>query len=137
MSVLLALPAGAASLRVESRSSQLNFAGAQAEIVAVLLAEQKYSLILSEFQRILNLGLTGEDETLLARHAWYVSLQLAEAGQFALAHRIVEETLSKTSDPQNRYRLLMLKGKIFKQQRLFEQAIDVYRQAQRLAVPAE
>ncbi len=140
VSVSLALPAGAASLRhrVEIRSSQLNFAGAQAEIIAVLLAEQQYSSILLEFQKIANLGLVGEDETLLVRHAWYVALQLGEAGQFSLAHRIVEETLAKTTaDLQNRYRLLMLKGKLFKEQRLFEQAIEVYRQAQQLAVPVE
>ena len=123
------------SQAAEKISPQLAFASAQAEIVAVLLTERKYSEIFPEFQAILDLGWSGEDETLLVKHAWYVVSELNQADQFSLAHRIVDVTLSQTTDLQNRHALLMLKGKTFKNQELFEQAIEVYRQAQRLAIP--
>ena len=113
--------------------SKLRFAASQHEIITILIEEQNYAGVLPEFRRILKLDLKGErNEKLIVKSAWAIVEQLSEARQYALAHQILEETLEQTENRENRFSLLMLKGKTLKDEGRLREAIEVYRKAQAL-----
>ncbi len=128
--------------------AKLQMAASQHEIIFVWLANlaaeaykghsaecPQVAHILSEFKKILQLGFRGEKERLLVLEAWLVAQECLHLKQYSLAHQIVDETLSYTENAENKFSLLMLKGKIFKDQKHLIQAIETYRQAQEFAAP--
>lgn len=112
--------------------SKLRFAAGQHEIVTVLIQDKKFSSVLPEFRKILQLDLQGENETLVVQSAWAIVEQLRETKQFSIAHQILDETLTQTEGRQNKFSLLMLKGKTFKDEGRLQEAIETYRKAQAL-----
>lgn len=116
-------------------ASRLNFAASQHEIIGVLLDQGAYEAVPQEFDKILALGLAGEQEGLVAEAAWQTADRLREARQYAIAHSIVDRSLELAELPGNQFRLLMMRAKIFKDQKLLQQAIETFREAQRLQSP--
>ena len=112
--------------------SKLRIATAQYEVIQLLLEEKQYQKVLGEFREILDLEFEGENERLVVEAAWKFTEQLLEAGRYSIAEQIVEETLGQTEDPENRFILLMLLGKIVKSDGRTEEAIEIYRKAQQL-----
>ena len=112
--------------------SKLRIATAQYEVIQLLLEEKQYQKVLGEFREILDLEFEGENERLVVEAAWKFAEQLLEAGRYSIAEQIVEETLGQTEDPENRFILLMLLGKIVKSDGRTEEAIEIYRKAQQL-----
>lgn len=111
---------------------KLNFAATQHEIIQILLTEGRYDQVLVEFQKILDLNFTGEGERLVIQEAWQIIERLLQVQQYALAHQIVDATLARTEGKENRFSLLMFKGKILKDEGRLSEALEVYREAQRL-----
>lgn len=112
--------------------SKLRFAASQYPIVEILVEEGKYHQVLPEFRKILKLGLKGEHETLVVQSAWLLMEKLAEKGQYSVAHQMINETLNQSQERENKFSLLMFKGKLFKDEGRLEEAIQVYRKAQEL-----
>jgi hypothetical protein len=71
-------------------------------------------------------------ETSLVEEAWQVTDQLLEAKQYDFSHQIIDSTLEKCKLPDNRFTLLILKGKAFKQEGKIKAALDAFREAQAL-----
>ena len=128
----LALGSPNVSVVAGSEEAKLQYASAQHEIISIMLQEGQFESVLPEFEKILALNLRGENEKLVVKEVWIISDQLVPAGQFDLAHKIIDTTLSKITDPGNRFTLQMLKGKIYKEQGLLKEAIELYRSAQSL-----
>lgn len=112
--------------------SRLEFAAAQHEVIGILLKNGKYSEVLPEFKKILDLDLQEENEKLVVQEAWIIADQLRQAGHFPLAHQILDETLARAQRRTNKFTLLMLKGKMFQEEGRPEEAIQTYRKAQEL-----
>jgi tetratricopeptide (TPR) repeat protein len=116
----------------QQEETKLRFAASQHEIISILLHEERYESVLEEFQKILDLSFVGENEALVVEEAWLIAEYLREAGQFEVAHQVVDRTLSEVGSVQNRFLLMMLKGKVLREEGRLSEALDVYRQAQEL-----
>jgi tetratricopeptide (TPR) repeat protein len=111
--------------------ARLRFASSQHEIIKILLDEDRYAEVLPEFWNILDLELTGEDEKPVVQEAWLIGEHMSEVGQYDLAHEIVDGALDELETSESQFYLLMLKGKIFQDEGLTEEALAAYREAQR------
>ena len=111
---------------------RLQAAFVQQEIILAYLDQEDYDLVLEEYGKLLDLGLSGEHEALLARGTWAVVNLLKDKGAFEVAHQIIDDTLSRTTQRANRYSLLILKGKIYKTQGLIEEAVTTWQLAKKL-----
>ena len=120
------------SVVTDSEDAKLRFASAQHEIISILLQEQRYDAVMPELKKLLALNLKGVNERLLVQSIWLFADQLVAAGQFALAHEAIDSALSKVAEDGNKFTLLMLKGKIYKEQGMLKEALDLYRSAQEL-----
>jgi tetratricopeptide (TPR) repeat protein len=110
--------------------TQLRFAASQHEIISILLDDGRYDEVLPEFGKILDLGLTGENEKPVVQEAWLVGERLSEVGEYALAHQVVDDSLAELETSDSRFYLLMLQGKIFQDEGLTDEALEAYREAQ-------
>ena len=118
-----------------SLEEKLRVGGSQHEIVTVLIEGGRFREVESAFQEILGLGLSGPQEILLVQSAWKVVEKLRNVHQYNLAHRIVRSTLEQVEQVENRYTLLMLRAKIFQEQRNLPKALDTLEQAKALGGP--
>jgi hypothetical protein len=130
LSAGLALGSPKVNLVTDSEEAKLRYASAQHEIISILLQKGDFDSVLPELDKILALGLKGDNEKLVVQEIWVISDQLVAAGQYPLAHQIVDKGLQITKGRDNRFTLQMLKGKIYKEQGLLKEAIEVYRLAQ-------
>jgi tetratricopeptide (TPR) repeat protein len=128
----LALGSPNVSVVADGEESKLRYASAQHEIVSILLQEGEFDSVLPELEKILALNLRGENEKLVVQEIWLTSDQLVAAGKFDLAHKIIDIALPRITGPGNQFTLQMLKGKIYKEQGLLKEAIELYRSAQEL-----
>ncbi len=112
--------------------TKLEYAGAEHEIISIFIEEGKYAAILPEFRKILELGLTGKDETLVVYSALTFAESMTEAGQHGIAHQILDNSISQLQERASKYTLLMYKAKYLKDQSRTQEAIEIYRKAQRL-----
>ncbi|MDA2936982.1 hypothetical protein MYX75_01800 [Acidobacteria bacterium AH-259-A15] len=132
----LSLSGVAQALQVELSSEQtdikarLNFAAIQHEIILAFLKEGKFSEVLAEFRKVLELDLKGENEKPVVQEAWLIVERLRQSAQYSLAHEIVDETFDQAENRESKFYLLMLKGKIFYDEGLTEEAIAIFRRAQ-------
>ncbi len=110
--------------------ARLRFASSQHEIIKILLDESRYAEVLPEFWNILDLELTGEDEKPVVQEAWLIGEHMSEVGQYDFAHAIVDGALDELETSESQFYLLMLKGKIFQDEGLTEEALETYREAQ-------
>jgi tetratricopeptide (TPR) repeat protein len=116
----------------ESQDFALRVAASQHLLITILLDEGDYDSVPAEFDKILELGLEGPRERLVTQAAWKIVERLREARRFSLAHEMVDKTLDQAAEAENRFSLLMLRAKIFQDQRLLQQAIEAVREAQAL-----
>ena len=112
--------------------SRLHIAASQHEIIAILLNERQYDLVVGEFAKIVELGFTGDQERLLVEETWLVADQLRQAGQYQTGLEVIDLSLHNTSLPESQFALLMLKGKVLKDSGRIEEALSAYRRAQRV-----
>ncbi len=110
--------------------SKLRFAAGQHEIIGVLLEQGRFSEILIEYRKILELELKDENEVPVVKEAWYLVEQLRQSEQYSLAHAIVDESLEWLQNRESTFYLLIMRGKIFHDEGRTEEAIDAYREAQ-------
>jgi len=118
------------SVIADSEESKLQYASAQHEIISILLQDGQYDAALSEFQKILTLNLAGENEKLIVQEVWQIVDQLVAAEQFSLSHKLINIALQKMTRADNEFTLQMLKGKVYKEEGLLKEALEVYRAAQ-------
>jgi len=118
------------SVVADSEESKLQYASAQHEIISILLQEGQFDAVLSEFNKILVLNLAGENERFVVEEVWQIVDRLVAAEQFSLAHKMITAALQKLKRPDNEFALQMLKGKVYKEQGLLKEALEVYRSAQ-------
>ncbi len=116
----------------QNEINKLQFAASQHEIIAILLEEGDWNQAVTEFYKILDLDLGVEAEGSLVEEVWQITEQLLEAKQFGFSHEIIDSTLERCKLPDNRFTLLILKGKVFKQEGKIRAALDVFREAQAL-----
>ncbi len=110
--------------------SKLRFAAGQHEIIGILLEQGRFSEILIEYRKILELELKDENEVPVIKEAWYLVEQLRQSEQYSLAHAIVDESLEWLQNRESTFYLLIMRGKIFHDEGRTEEAIDAYREAQ-------
>ena len=110
--------------------TKLRYAASQHEIIKILLDDGRYDEVLPEFWEILKLDLTDEHEKPVVREAWLVGERMSEVGEYDLAHEVVDDTLDQLETSESRFYLLMLKGKVFQNEGLTEEALEAYREAQ-------
>lgn len=110
--------------------ARLRYAAAQHEIITILINEKQYDRVPVEFEKILDLGFRGSQEELVVKEAWAIVTGLMAHRQFESAHQVVDEALQKVERNDNRFALIMLKGKLFKQEGRLKDALNAYRQAQ-------
>ena len=125
-----ALLAQDSSAARNTEEGKLRFAATQHEIIAIMLQEKDYAGAVSEFRRILALDL--RQEMPLVQEAWLVVDSLMASRQYSFAHQVIDDTLEEIEIPQNRFTLLMLKGKVYKEAGRMSEAVRVYRKAQKL-----
>lgn len=125
-------PAASASPAVGPGDAELRFAATQHEIIAILIEEEEFDRVVPEFQKILDLGFSGEQERLVVKEAWVVANGLLAAQRYDLAHQVVDSALNRLQSEESEFQLLMLKGKLYKQQGMVQEAVRTYRQAQRI-----
>lgn len=113
-------------------AAKLREAASQHAIIGIYLDEGRFEAVPGEFRRILDLGLSGENEKLVVQAAWQIVEKLREAKRYSLAHQVVDMTLEQSAGVENRFSLLMLRGKIYQDQKLYPQAIEAVREAQQL-----
>lgn len=133
LSVALSGASWAQSDVAAADASKLRAASVQYEIIQILLEKREYSQILPEFRKILSLQLKGENELPVVQGAWLIAENLRKSQQFSLAEQLVDETLLRTEQGDNKFSLWMLKGKILRDQGRLQEAIEVYRKAQQFA----
>lgn len=129
------VPGQATSDAVPARAdleTKLRFAATQHEIISILLQEQQFELVREEFNKILALRFSEEHEKLVVQEAWIIAQQLLQADQFDLAHEIIEATIDQVQSLENRFTLLMLKGKVLKDEGRLQEALSVYQEARQL-----
>jgi tetratricopeptide (TPR) repeat protein len=119
-----------------NEAAKLRVAGSQYEIIGVLLDKQAYSQVLVEYRTILALQLGPESELPLAQATAVIVEKLAASEQYPIADQILDEAFAKVKLPLTRYSLLMIKGKLLKDEGKLQEAIEVYRRAQQYA-PAQ
>ncbi len=112
--------------------SKLQYAASQHEIISILIEEGDWNQAVAEFYKILDLDLDVNSEVSLVEEAWQITEQLLEAKQYDLSHQVIDSTLEKCKLPDNRFTLLILKGKVFKQEGKIKAALDAFREAQSL-----
>ncbi|MBI4446511.1 MAG: hypothetical protein HY645_11455 [Acidobacteria bacterium] len=114
----------------QDEASKMQFAAGQHEIISLLIQQERYGSVLPEFRKILKLGL--RNEKLVVQEAWIIVEQLRELDQHALALQLIDETVNVARTRQNKFSLLMLKGKVLQDQGRADEAISIYREAQDL-----
>lgn len=112
--------------------TRLRFAATQHEIISILLQEQEFELVRQEFEKILALRFNEEHERLVVQEAWIVTQQLLQADQFDLAYEIIDATLGQVRSSENQFTLLMLKGKVLRDEGRLQEALSVYQEARQL-----
>ncbi|MEE2821812.1 MAG: hypothetical protein VYA53_02405 [Acidobacteriota bacterium] len=130
---LLTLTLGASIQEVEGSADlegKLRSAASQHEIIKLLLDEDRYAEVLSEFWTILDLELTGDNEKPVVQEAWMIVERMRESGEYDLAHQIVDGASNELETSESTFYLLMLKGKLFQDQGRTEEALEAYREAQ-------
>ena len=115
-----------------SLEEKLRVGGSQHEIVTVLIEGGRFREAESAFLEILGLGLSGPQEVLLVQSAWKIVEDLRTVYQYTVAHRIVESTLREVGQLENRHTLLMLRAKIYQEQRNIAKALETLEQAKAL-----
>jgi tetratricopeptide (TPR) repeat protein len=130
----LVLPVAAQGSATEA--AKLRVAGSQYEIIGVLLDKQAFSQVIFEYRKILALQLGLESELPLAQATAVVVERLAAAGQYRIADQLLDEAFAKVKASLTKYSLLMIKGKLLKDEGRLQEAIEVYRRAQQYA-PAQ
>jgi tetratricopeptide (TPR) repeat protein len=110
--------------------SKLRFAAGQHEIIRILLEQGRFSEILTEYRKILELELQGENEEPVVKEAWFVVERLRQSDQYSLAHAVVDESLGWLRNQESKFYLLIMKGKIFYDEGRTLEAIEAYRRAQ-------
>ncbi len=130
LSAVLTLPLQA---QPTDQSAKLQIAASQYEIIGLLMQKHDYSQILGEYRKILNLGLSLENEKPLVQATWVIVDGLRQAGQYSLATQIVNEALAVVTLSESRFFLMMAKGKILKDQGKVQEAMDMFRKAQQFA----
>jgi hypothetical protein len=118
-----------------SLEEKLRVGGSQHEIVGVLIDADRFREAESVFQEILDLGLSGPQEVLLVQSAWKIVEKLRNVHQYMVAHRIVGSTLERVEQVENRHTLLMLRAKIFQEQRNIPKALETLEEAKALVGP--
>ena len=113
-------------------NTKLRLAAGYHEIIFVLINAERFSEVLPEYRNILALDLRGENEKLVVQEAWLIAQELNKFDQYSLAHEVVDETLVRMQSSESKFSLLMLKGKIFKDQGRLLEAIETFRKAQQL-----
>lgn len=126
------LSAGGALAVSQADISKLQYAASQHEIISILIEECDWNQAVTEYYKILDLDLGLEAESSLAEEAWQITEKLLEAKQYNFSHQIIDSTLEKCKLPDNRFTLLILKGKVYKQEGKLKAALDVFREAQAL-----
>jgi len=116
----------------QTDTGKLQYAASQHEIISILIEECDWSQAVAEFYKILDLDLEVTSEVSLVEEAWQITEQLLEAKQYDFSHQIIDSTLERCKLPDNRFTLLILKGKVFKQEGKIKAALDAFREAQAL-----
>jgi tetratricopeptide (TPR) repeat protein len=135
--ILLLMLSAALNLPLQAQpsdqSAKLQIAASQYEIIGLLMQKHDYSQILGEYRKILNLGLSLENEKPLVQATWVIVDNLRQAGQYSLAAQILNEALPAVTLSESKFFLMMAKGKVLKDQGKVQEAMDIFRKAQQFA----
>ena len=88
---------------------------------------------MSEIQKILNLDFSAENEGVLALSVLNLTAELLNADQYDLALQAVDASLNTVGVQENRFMLLMFKARVFRDEGKTDEALETYRDAQKLS----
>lgn len=108
---------------------KLSIAENQHEIAVLLIKEGQYDRVLPEMQKILDLNLRGEYEELVAKSSSFIAHLLTQDHQYALAHKLLDETLAGMQMSANAASLLKIKAYVYKSEGDLTAAIETLERA--------
>jgi tetratricopeptide (TPR) repeat protein len=120
----------------QSRSEilkKLEIASMQHDLILLLIENNSFDRVESEWQKVLDLGLNGKYEGAIAQSLLTISYKLSEAKQIPLAQRILDESLPAVGfSNKNRADILRFKAYLYKEAGDLDSAIDTLRRASEL-----
>jgi tetratricopeptide (TPR) repeat protein len=113
---------------------KLKIASMQHDLILLLLENEDFAKVESEWRKVLDLELSEKYEGAVAQSLLTISYKLSEAGVLSVALAILDESLAIVPfSNRSRADLLKLKAYIYKEAGDLDAAIDSLRQASELA----
>jgi tetratricopeptide (TPR) repeat protein len=116
-----------------AENAKLATAATHYEIAQLNLESGEYEAVVSEIQKILNLDFSTENEGVLTLSVLNLTEELLNADQYDLALQAVDASLNTVDLQENRFMLLMFKARVFRDEGKTDEALETYRDAQKLS----
>ena len=121
------------ALSQSAENAKLVTAATHYEIVQLNLESGEYETVVSEIQKILNLDFSVENEGVLTLSVLNLTEELLNADQYDLALQAVDASLNTVDLQENRFMLLMFKARVYRDEGKTDEALETYRDAQKLS----
>jgi len=122
------------SSQEEETVKKLQIASVQHELVLLLVEKKNFDRVQAEWKKVLDLKLDGKYEGAIAQSLLTIGYKLSEAKQFALAQKILDESLPAVEfSNKDRADIFRFKAYLFKEAGDLDAAIGALRQASELA----
>ena len=122
------------SSQEEETARKLKIASVQHELILLLVEKKDFDRVEAEWKKVLDLKLDGKYEGAIAQSLLAIGYKLSEAKQFALAQKILDESLPAVEfSNKDRADILRFKAYLFKEAGDLDAAIGALRQAGELA----
>ena len=115
-----------------AENAKLAAAATHYEIAQLKLESGEYDAVVTEIQKILDLGFGAENEGVLTLSVLNLTEELLNADQHGLARQAVDASLKAVDSQENRFMLLMFKARVFRDEGKTDEALETYRSAQKL-----
>jgi len=106
-----------------------SIAQAQHEIVMLLIKNKQYDKVFSESKKIFALGFPVEREHLLLSHTHEVNDFLIRAGQYPLAHQILDEAMKWVRSNKSKADLHKEKAYVYRKEGKDSDAMEAFKKA--------
>jgi tetratricopeptide (TPR) repeat protein len=107
----------------------LSIAESEHEIIKLLIRQGQFQRVLPEMKRILDLDLPIKYEEAVAQSASLISEMLVEKSQFAIAHELIDQSLKKMRQNENKAALWKIQAYVYKSEGNFDQALECLQKA--------
>ena len=115
-----------------AENAKLATAATHYEIAQLKLESGEYDAVVAEIRKIVDLDFSAENEGVLTLSVLNLSEELLNADRHGLARNAVDATLKAADQQENQFMLLMFKARVFRDEGKIDEALETYREAQKL-----